>query len=209
MTTGVETMDASSRRSEIMESVLAAYGNLDAPSFHFQEVRYEQLLKHQVVFELLGRYFVKNETDLNSHAALHLHVVHADGETMVCLSFVGNWAMMFQLRKGLYSAVIDEHSPAMTPADREIIRLLSKHGFRLLTGAEAVMPVEITLFDTPRDQARVYQALISDDEVLPEAVRRSAAGMQAGVRGCLPTAFASMLFTIAAAVWLRWSLTPE
>jgi hypothetical protein len=131
--------------------------------------------------------------------------VHGQGETMVCLSLVGNWAMMFQLRRDRYSAVIEEDSSGLASADREILRLLAYYGFRLLTGAEAVLPIGINLFDTPRDEARVYHAVISDDGILLDVLKQFDVATERENRGWLAGSLSALSFVAmgARAAWHR------
>jgi len=165
-------MNEPGRAYELLESLMAAYGSLEEPNYSFMEKRYKALLRHPFLTDVMSRYFVKNDTDLNDHASLHLRVLHKDGSTMVCLSFVDNWAMLFRLEvlNPIYAEVIEPSSSRASPADRELIQLLAQHGFKLITRSEAARPIEMNLFNTDKTEARFYHAIIADDGIVPEVL---------------------------------------
>lgn len=165
-------MTSANRHEEIVSSIRAAYGSLEKPNYAFAEGRLKTLRGHACVRDLMSRYRVDDQTDLNDHAALHLLVRHDDGGCVVCLSLVAPWAMVFRLEREslLYERVIEASSPEILPAERDVIAQLGRHGFELLTREEAAMPIAINLFNTDREDARVYHAVVSDDSVLPRVL---------------------------------------
>jgi hypothetical protein len=165
-------MNAQERSRELVESLRAAYGDLEHPNYLFKEKRYKSLLRHPFISDAMLRYFVKNDTDLNDHASLHLRVLHNDGSMMVCLSFVDNWAMLFRLEKvnPVYAEVIEPSSSSVLPAEQEVMRLLGQHGFNLVTRREAAVSVDMNLFNTDRTEARLYHAIVSDDGIVPQVL---------------------------------------
>ena len=54
--------------------------------------------------------------------------------------------------------------------ERDIIALLQKHGFKLLSKAEAALPIPMSLFNTERGEVRVYHAVVADSGMLPEVL---------------------------------------
>jgi hypothetical protein len=169
---GALTLNTTERSRELVESLRAAYGNLERPNHSFMEKRYGALLHHPFITDAMSRYFVKNETDLNDHASFHLRVLHDNGSMMVCLSFVDNWAMLFRLEEvnPIYAEVIEPSSSRVLSAEREMMRLLEQHGFTLVTRREAAAPVEMNLFHTDRTESRVYHAIIADDGIVPKVL---------------------------------------
>jgi len=165
-------MSDTGRFEEIVATVKAAYGSLEEPNYTFAEKRLRDLRKHPVISDLMTRWFVHDETDLNDHIALHLKVLHAEGSCVACLSLVDSWAMLFRLghESEIYKEVIDPTQLGASSSERDIIDLLHKHGFKLLSKAEAALPIPMSLFNTERDEVRVYHAVVADDGVVPEVL---------------------------------------
>lgn len=165
-------MNELERSRELLESLVAAYGSLEEPNYSFMEKRYKSLLRHPFLGDLLSRYFVKDDTDLNDDAALHLRVLHNEGSMMVCLSFVDSWAMLFRLEmlNPVYAQVIEPSSSPALLAEREVMTLLEQHGFKLITRREAASHVEMNLFNTNRADACLYHAIVADDGIVPSVL---------------------------------------
>ena len=165
-------MSGHERLPELIESLMLVYGSLEQPNYAFMEKRCKSLLYHAFIVDVMSRYFVKNDTDLNDHASLHLRVLHGDGSLMVCLSFVDNWAMLFRLEKlnPVFTEVIEPTSSPIFPAEREVMHLLEKHGFRLIKKSEAAARIEMNLFNTERTETRLYHAIIADDGIVPKVL---------------------------------------
>jgi hypothetical protein len=117
-------------------------------------------------------YFVKDDTDLNDHASLHLRILHQNGSMMACLSFVDNWVMLFRLETQnlVYANVLDGSSPHILPAEREVMKLFSQHGLKLISREEAAVPINISLFNTDRTETRLYHAIVADDGIVPKVL---------------------------------------
>ncbi|HUT57769.1 MAG TPA: hypothetical protein VNA25_07940 [Phycisphaerae bacterium] len=167
-------MSATERFQEILTTARAAYGDLEEPNYAFAEKRYRNLRRHPFIGDLMSRYLVRDDTDLNDHVSVHLRVLHAEGSAVVCLSFVGNWAMLFRLasESPMYEDVIGPECYRALPPERDIAMLLRNHGFKLLTKAEAALPISMNLFNTDRDETRVYHAIVADDGVVPKVLLR-------------------------------------
>lgn len=167
-------MSTEARFQEILGTVRDAYGNLEEPIYDFVEQRYAALRHHSIIGDLMSRYYIRDETDLNDHVSMHLRVLHAEGSVVVCLSFIDNWAMLFRLASGsqVYEDVIEPQSSTARTPERDIMSLLQGHGFRLMTKAEAAMPIAMSLFNTDRDEARLYHAIVADDGIVPQALLR-------------------------------------
>lgn len=165
-------MSDTSRLDAILKTVRFAYGSLDEPNYAFAEKRLRKLRQHPVISDLMSRYFVHDETDLNVHVALHLRVLHDEGSCVVCLSLVDDWAMLFRLahESQIYERVIGLKCPETTSSEKDIAELIQRHGFKLLTKAEAALPVPMNLLNTERNDTRVYHAVIADDGVVPEVL---------------------------------------
>ena len=164
-------MSASHTSQEVAESIKTAYGNLEQPNYSFMKKRYGVLRRHPVVTDLMTRYFVKDDTDLNDHAAVHLRVRDTNGSMLqVCLSFVANFVMLFrfQIDSGVYSEVVDRETKSRCVLEDEVLALLEKHKFRLLSKMEAAAPIEMNLFNTERTDTRIYHAIVEDSGVVPQ-----------------------------------------
>lgn len=158
---------------ELLQSVELSYGSLDNPNYGFMEKRYKTLIRHPFIFEMMSRFFVKNDTDLNDHASLHLKVIHDDGSMMICLSFIDNWAMVFRLdrKSECYSDVLASSSPSLLPGEREAMKLLDQHHFKVVSREDAANPIAMTLFNTDINDARIYHAIIADDGIVPKVLQ--------------------------------------
>lgn len=167
-------MSVRSRLDEILATISAAYGNLDEPNYAFAAVRLRKLRHHPVIGDLMSRYFVLDETDLNDHVAIHLRVLHGEGSCVLCLSLVDSWAMLFRLahESRVYEKIIEPFCPAALSAELHIAELLQGHGFKLLTKGEAAWPVAMNLFNTDREESRIYHAVIADDGIVPDVLLR-------------------------------------
>jgi hypothetical protein len=161
-------MQQESRLQEILESIKRTYGSLDDPNYSFAEKRYRSLLRHPFVLSMMKTYHVLDQTDLNDHVALHLEILHKDGSMLICLSCVDSWVMIFRLETQHFPEVkILEASSDLLPAERDVVDMLFKHGFKQITREEASTRIDMNLCDTDRSEARLYHALISDDGTLP------------------------------------------
>ena len=164
-------MNRSINNQEVVEAIKVAYGSLEQPNYLFQEKRYKALLRHDIIADLMASYFVKNDTDLNDHAALHLCIQDDNSITLeLCLSLVSNFAMLFrfQARSMLYEVVVDEFTPDLQAIERDILTLIEKHRFRLLSKSNLAAPICMTLFNTKKSDTRVYHALVDDCGVVPQ-----------------------------------------
>ncbi|MCA9101574.1 MAG: hypothetical protein KDA63_10505 [Planctomycetales bacterium] len=158
----------------IVEAIRAAYGDLERPNYAFTKKRYKTLIRHDFVADLMATYFVKDDTDLNDHVAVHLRVRDNHCVTLqLCLSLVSNFAMAFRYDSNglLYSEVVDGSTADLTDFEREILNRLEKYGFRVLCKSEAAVPIEMNLFNTDANDARVYHAVISDSGLVPDVLR--------------------------------------
>jgi hypothetical protein len=160
------------RLQEIMNSLRAAYGSLEEPNYSFAEKRLQSLRHHSLIIDLMSRYSIRDITDLSDHLALHLEVRHAEGANVVCLSCIDHWSMLFRLafENPIYDKIIEPSCYGALGPERDIVQLLQKYGFKMLTKVEAAFPVSIKLFNTESNQALVYHALISDDGVVPQVL---------------------------------------
>jgi hypothetical protein len=156
---------------EVVQSLEAAYGDLALPDLSSQERRYRLLVTHGIVFEMMRRFFVKDETDLNDHMAVHLHLCAPRCNLMVCLSLVEPWCMVFRMQhdEEVYDSVIED-TPRSGP-EAEVVLLLERHDFRIVGRQLAAMPLRMSLPNTDDDDVRIYHGIVSDDGIVPEVLR--------------------------------------
>lgn len=167
-------MTDSKNIQQIIDAVYAAYGREKRADYSFMESRRRNLIRHEFVCDMLARYFVKDDTDLNDHAALHLRVHDEDGILLgVCLSFVANFCMVFRFEPGtlLYSSVVDQSISSITNFEADVLALLAKHHFRIITRDEAITPIELNLFNSDKTETRIYHATIDDCGILPRVLQ--------------------------------------
>lgn len=91
---------------------------------------------------------------------------------MLCLSCVGAFAMLFRMDPGnaIYEAVVDTATEGLWRAERDILALLEKYAFHVLSKCDAALHLDMQLFNTEREECRVYHAVISDDGVIPHVL---------------------------------------
>ena len=166
-------MSKSYNCDEVVRAIETAYGSLTQPNYTFMKKRCNSLRRHGFVADLMGRYFIKDDTDMNDHAAIHLRVQDSKGVMIeVCLSFVANFAMLFRYETGslIYNQVLDKESTNLNAIELEVLALLEKHNFTVLTKSEAAAPIEMNLFNTERTDTRIFHAIIGDSGVVPEVL---------------------------------------
>ena len=155
----------------IVDEIIAASGSLEHPSYEFMEKRRKALARDPLVGCLMQRYFVKDDTDLNDHAAIHLRVQDKNGTTVqLCLSFVDHFAVLirFQNQSLIYQNVVDGSEERLQPIEQDILRLLEEYGFRPLGKSELAAPIEMNLYNTDRNETRVFHAVVDDCGLIPQ-----------------------------------------
>ncbi|MCA9279483.1 MAG: hypothetical protein H6815_01365 [Phycisphaeraceae bacterium] len=167
------------RFEHILESITKAFGDLSKPHYGFMEQQQKKLLLHPIISELISRFILTNDTDLNADHSLHLRVGKKNlgqaqasvqwADYAVRLSFVHPWAAVFRISKqsGWYEEVIEPSTPGISRDDMEMLDVLEIHGFKLLTRSELQRPIQMRLFDTSPEDIRVYHALVADEPIRP------------------------------------------
>ncbi len=169
-------MDDYLETEEMLSRILEAYGDMQHPDCSFMERRYQELLGHPFVNELMADCSVRDVTDLNDHAALHLLVgLAANANVEVCLSFVSNYAMVFRLQKGsrVYQSVVTRSTPDLHKLEMKIMDFLERYDFRIVSRQEAATPIRMQLFETDLQDTTIYHALISDCGIIPSVLLSS------------------------------------
>ena len=75
--------------------------------------------------------------------------------------------MLMRLTERSTLEVINPDAAEKSATEELIMRLITKNGIHLFDKMNLEIPIDLKLFDTELQNARVYQALFSDRDVLP------------------------------------------
>lgn len=158
----------------VRRDISEAYGPMDKPSFEFEKEErrrsaYEPFLRDLAACLLMdtqGFFKIASITDVNSDHGFAF-IIQGIGEWWLQLSFVGLYAVLMRLTERSTLEVINPDAAKKSATEELIIRLITKNGIHLLDKETLEIPIDLKLFDTELQNARVYQALFSDRDVLP------------------------------------------
>jgi hypothetical protein len=160
--------------TSIRNAILARYGSLSEPRFHFVRAALEAHAYRALVDELRSSFDITEETDTNNDVSFSL-VLRKDGGALgLRLSMVGPYAVLLRLPPAGSWEVVDGAAKT-TDAERSILDAVRRFGIEPLDQATLSLPIALDMGDTEPDQCRFYQALFTDNDVLPWEWRASGA----------------------------------
>ena len=146
----------------------SAYGNLSAPDFDFakrgfDKRPYDRIIKrlrdYAAIEEILVgeedvcfSYFLKGRTNL----------------WKIELSLVGPFAIFVRLKAQVTADdFLHNRKEDLIEFERKVVEIVRNFGISLLTTNQLQISVPLTLFNTPKENVRLYQALFTDRDGLP------------------------------------------
>lgn len=150
----------------IHANILSSYKSLDNPEFHFVGKAMEDNVYSRVVDQLSSSFSIDDQTDENVDVSFFYDLRSSEGEWVLRLSMVGSYAMLLRIERGGKAKIVSGEGVVL-PAEKNIISILEGNGVELLDQQALKMPLRIKLFNTAREDAKIYQAMFSDTDVLP------------------------------------------
>lgn len=155
---------------EILPRVVARYGSMEKPDFHWVKAEYDRDPFVALRAALGSRLEVTDVTDLNSDVsfAYDLKSRGGDGVWTLRLSMVGPYATLIRhLPPTPIEAIVNGPRDARPPTETLVAEACTNVGYELLPRDLLGVPVKLRLFETAPERVRVYQALFSDVDFLP------------------------------------------
>lgn len=152
--------------ASIRRDILQKYGALDNPEFHFVQASLDARDYDDLINAIKKVLDVEDDTDPNDDVSFGLIMREQNRRLVLRLSMVGRYALLLRSRDdGSYDVV--DPSSAASSEERALARLLQNFNVELLDQATLMQHVPLTLYNTSAEDCRVYQALFTDDDVLP------------------------------------------
>ena len=154
--------------SSIQHDILAAYGDLESPSFCFAQERREQQWHAPIVRAIFERFDGEDVTTLDDEVCLSVLVRPRgakDNRWSVRLSLVGPYALVTRI-----TGRADRWLVSKDDADHdelELMRLVKEGGLRIVASSVLRQPIALRTPSLPPDQVTVYNALFTDFSLFP------------------------------------------
>lgn len=152
--------------ASIRKAIFAKYGSLSKPRFDFVRAALEADAHRALLDELRCSFEVTEWTDANIDVSFSL-ALRTDGRIFpLRLSMVGPYAVLLRPPPAGNWQVIDQASKA-TEAERRILDVVRRFGIEPLDQATLSLPIALNMGNTEPERCRFYQALFTDNDVLP------------------------------------------
>lgn len=152
---------------EVLKLIRQRYRSLESPDFSFVEAALAWHPYETVMSIFHQRFQVEEDTDPNDDVSFGYLLTKGQQRWILRISMLGPYAVLLRLDESDNAAVIHATTTELSALEKELTATLTDHGIHLL-GLEVLLhPVPIRLFNTERENTRVYQALFSDCDVLP------------------------------------------
>jgi hypothetical protein len=153
--------------TEMLSQIRSQYGSLETPNFSFVNEAISGRPYEEVIAEI-GKYFtVEEDTDPNNDVSFGYFIVRNRQQWILRLSMIGPYAMLLRQNGVEKYQVLSTTLEDLTGFEKQIIEVISEKGINLLDREAMSKPIAIRLFNTKEENARVYQALFTDSDVLP------------------------------------------
>lgn len=149
--------------NEIMTSLLDKYGSLEKPTFFFVESALAKRPYDAIVRKLAKYFNVEETTDPNEDVSFVFALSQGVDSWLLQLSMIGPYAIIL----GDYEVVASD-SDEQSESEKKILEVLLNNNIQVLNASCLSQPVPLKLFNTDLDNVRVYQALFSDVDALPQ-----------------------------------------
>lgn len=152
----------------IQRDILAAYGDLQSPSFSFAQERRGQHWHASIVRAVLEHFDGEGVTTLDDEVCLSL-LVRPHGTKQSCwlvrLSLVGPYALVTRVTGHAEDWLVSEDDA--DDHERELILLVKEGGLRLIAASILCQSIRLRTPSLPPDQVTIYNALFTDFAPFP------------------------------------------
>ena len=151
-------------RRRIEDDVRHVYGNLMEPIYSWVQPKYESSPYETVIRSLqVAEADVVEQTDLNEDVSVLLIAKHSAAALVIQLSLVGPYALVRPLSGNDAGAPLTIAPPGAPAFVAVALERLEQGGFTILDRETVLSPIRMMLFNTPLEEATLYQALFSDE----------------------------------------------
>lgn len=157
--------------ADLTAQVLSTYGDPSRPNYFFVARAVERDMYRPLLRAVSQRFHVRETTDLNLDVGRVLTLTHAESSDrywVLHLSFVGPYAAVLtgsDAALGGALRVVD--APGDDPAERQLFGMLESAGIAALGRDALETRVPLRLGSPFGDEVRLFQALFSDNDILP------------------------------------------
>lgn len=150
------------------EFVESAYGSLENPDFAFVKRGFSSRPYDPVIKRLRDYAVVEELTEADDDVCFSYLLKGRAALWKLDLSLVGRFGLFARLkaRPGREDMLAAGRTD-LVDFEVKMIDILKTGGVRVLGSEELATPMPLSLFNTPRDAVRVYQAFFSDRPKLP------------------------------------------
>jgi len=153
---------------DVITRIQSIYKSLEHPDFHFVAESLRRQPYDITIKQIKQTFEMEEDTDANDDVSFGYLLRSTDQQEWILrLSMVGPYAVVLRLSEGELPEVIFPGKHSLTGQELKLFQLLSAQGIRVLSQAELMHPVALTLYNTDPSNVRLYQALFSDTDVLP------------------------------------------
>lgn len=150
-------------RRDLIDAIKARYGSLEAPNYSFVERVVRDHPYAGLVEALSSVAEVEETTDINDDVSFRYVVRRAGQRWALNVSMVGPYGVLLRLSPA--GVVVTDQ--AAEAGDEAILQPLKLAGVSLLSRAVLEARIPFRPLGQETDDATIYQALISDEPLLP------------------------------------------
>jgi len=148
--------------------IAAAYKSLDQPDFSFVKRGFSSRPYDPLVKRLRDYAAIEEIAEADDDVCFSYLLKGRDALWKLDLSLVGPFGIFVRLRSRVARHDFLHYGKAdLTGFETKILDLLKGAGIKLLTSVDLSLPLPMTLFNTERQEVRLYHALFSDRSRLP------------------------------------------
>ena len=154
--------------AKCVEAIAAAYKSLDQPDFSFVKKGFSSRPYDPLIKRLRDYAAVEEAIEADDDVCFSYFLKGQSSLWKLDLSLVGPFGIFVRLKSRVApNDFLHYAKPDTTSFEIKVLDLLKGGGIRLMTVDELSLQMPMTLFNTGRDDVRLYQALFCDRNQLP------------------------------------------
>lgn len=153
---------------QIKADVLSAYGSFENPHFGFVEASVKSQPYRLLVTDLKEVFVLTEQTELNNDVSFVYYLQCHDTTLTLYLSMVGRYAFVRRIVGGHFDACITSDKQELTALEKTLLRLLLKHGIRVLSEDTLTSEIDMNFLDVSNGKTTIARALFTDDEIIED-----------------------------------------
>jgi hypothetical protein len=151
-----------------LDAITLAYQSLEAPEYSFVKRAHKKRPYGPVIKRIRDYAAVEDVMDTEDDVCFSYFLKGRAALWKMDLSMVAPFAIFVRLKQSVSEEdFLHFQKIEVTDFERKILDILRSNRIKCLTPAELVIPVPLTLYNTPKGQVTLYQAMFSDQPSPP------------------------------------------